>query len=824
MLPPRLLPARASRLPAGAACRCVRWWSASRETPCHKRQLPLLITGVNDQGDGAGVLTDGSDVPVYVPFALPGEQLVVELWERDLQASRKWKASEKEPKWPVFGQKVATVTPSEHRTLPRCEKFFGNCGGCKLQHLRYDQQLQQKQMRIEALLEKAPQHSPNMHVRPIIGAKADAAVSDYEEDGIYAYRNKMEFTCSTGRWLLDSDKPQEDENSIDGEPEAPQHYPFTIGLFPVASTSVRRARQISGKRRRGKTNASWSPRILSIDECSLQDPVSNRILQRVSTLCEDEGLEAYNFQTHRGFLKQVVLRKGTKLEQQTEVMVGFVTSSFAQDQSEALARVVDQLMHEFGRNSSSIKSQDAAIVSVLQRLDDQALRHQGQGGSVEEKERVLFGQSYFEDSILGHRFRVSFDSFFQPNTAQASRLYREIQHTLAASSQALSESGEQRKPIVWDLFCGVGSIGICMGEFAAKVYGFEIVEAAVEKARANAELNGYTSAEMQFFTMDLTKRWDDDEWGNGSAIEKPDIVIVDPPRAGLHSKLIKFLRQLGPPQICYVSCNPGSQVHDLELLCASLEAGSSTATASYEVEYLQPVDMLPHTPHIETIAWLRRLAHFQQNTCPIAELKRFHIMPRNSVAVTNDDTCAPCSQVPRETSQPDVTGATSRALPSLQVRPHKLNARRLTRCKSAPATEKQGCDDAPDPLGRKDLQLAATGPAGIVSSEFQRPVIARVKTDTDFASLDREILVMLQLKLSNCRPPSNAPSVRRVAGRRSIAEAQDSFREHYRRRTNSSHSAYLPQESLRGAQQSKRSVPVSMRHGASSRWQSCSIL
>uniref|UniRef100_K3X537 TRAM domain-containing protein n=1 Tax=Globisporangium ultimum (strain ATCC 200006 / CBS 805.95 / DAOM BR144) TaxID=431595 RepID=K3X537_GLOUD len=606
MLSPRLLLAR---LPAAAvvARRCVRKCSASREAQLHKRQLPVFITGVNDQGDGVGVLNDGSDVPVHVPFALPGEDIVVELWERDLQASHKWKASEKEPKWPVFGQKVATVTPSEHRTLPRCEKFFGNCGGCKLQHLRYDQQLQQKQMRIDALLEKVPQHSPNMYVRPIIGALPDAAVREDNEDGVYAYRNKMEFTCSTGRWLLDSDKPQENAND-NSEPVAPQHFPFTIGLFPVASTSVRRARQISGKRRRGKTNASWSPRILSIDECSLQDPVSNRILQRVSALCEDAGLEAYNFQTHQGFLKQVVLRKGTNLQQQTELMIGFVTSSFAQEQSEALVRIADQLIHDFfGRSSSSSEPpQDTTIVSILQRLDDQALRHQGRGESMEEKERVLFGQSYFEDSILGHRFHVSFDSFFQPNTAQASRLYREIQHTLAASSQTLSESGERRKPIVWDLFCGVGSIGICMGEFAAKVYGFEIVEAAVEKARANAELNGYTPAEMQFFTMDLTKRWNDNEWENESAIEKPDIVIVDPPRAGLHKKLIKFLRQLGPPQICYVSCNPESQVHDLELLCASLEEGSSTATASYEVEYLQPVDMLPHTPHIETIAWLRR--------------------------------------------------------------------------------------------------------------------------------------------------------------------------------------------------------------------------
>lgn len=526
---------------------------------------------------------------------------MVEVWERDLLASQKWRSTQKEPKWPVFGQTVATVSPSEHRTTPLCEKYFGACGGCKHQHLVYEQQLQHKQTRVEALF-RGQQHSPQMQVRPILGADAP--------DGIYHYRNKMEFTCSTGRWLLDSDKTQGGDDRQDGgedgdaDEAAPvqQHFSFTIGLFPVSSTSVRRARQIQGKRRRGKTNASWSPRILSIDRCSLQDPASNHILQRLSTLCEAAGLEAYNFQTNQGFLKQIVIRTGTNSRKQPEMMLGLVTSTFDGEQSGELKRIVDQLVQESERDHPH--SGHAKIVSVVQRLDDQALRHQGRGDWV-EKEQTLFGQSFFEDSILGHSFRVSFDSFFQPNTAQASRLYREIQNTLSANQELFGGNGGiERKPVIWDLFCGVGSIGICMGKFAEKVYGFEIVEAAVEKARANAQLNGYTSDEMQFFTMDLTKRWDEDEWKD-RAIEKPDMVVVDPPRAGLHNKLIKYLRRLAPLHICYVSCNPESQVKDLELLCAPIEEGSS-ATASYEVEYLQPVDMLPHTPHIETIAWLRR--------------------------------------------------------------------------------------------------------------------------------------------------------------------------------------------------------------------------
>lgn len=554
---------------------------------------------MSDQGDGVGV-EEASGVQVHVPFALPGEHLLVEIWERDFLASQKWKATKKEPKWPVFGQKVELLTPSEHRVTPQCAKFFGVCGGCKQQHLLYTEQLHHKQMRIEDLFSDR-QHSPQMQLRPIMGA-------DSSQDGeIYHYRNKMEFTCSTGRWLLDSDKVQEDEGELQEdliEPSQPQQqFPFTIGLFPVSSTSVRRARQQGGKRRRGKTNASWSPRILSIDDCSLQDLAGNTILKQLSTHLEVAGLEAYNFQTNQGFLKQLVIRKGVNSGRQTEIMIGLVTTSLVGEQSDKLKSVIDELVHDF--HETNLSSGDKArIVSVVQCLDEQTMRLQGRDGAGVQREQTLFGQSFFHDTILDHSFQVSFDSFFQPNTAQASHLYREIQNTMSLN-QATDAQPLRKKPVIWDLFCGVGSIGICMGQFASKVYGFEIVEAAVEKAKLNAQLNGYTADAMQFFTMDLTKRWDENEWSD--KVENPDIVIVDPPRAGLHNKLIKLLRRLGPPQICYVSCNPESQVRDLELFCQEKSDEDETPElAFYEVEFMQPVDMLPHTPHIETIAWLRR--------------------------------------------------------------------------------------------------------------------------------------------------------------------------------------------------------------------------
>lgn len=513
-----------------------------------------------------------------VPFAVPGEKLAVELWEEDLLPRRDGKERRK-PLTTIFGNQMDVLEPSIHRVAPACSKYFGSCGSCKHQHVTYEMQLQQKQERVKELFAKT--QLPSFELLPILGVPDHAA--------LLQYRNKMEFTCSTGRWLLQTedkqtpeDNEENDSDSAIAESKVEKSPPFTIGLFPVATATARRARTF-GFRRRGKRVAAWSPRILSIDECLLQDSVCNSLLQRLTVLCEDAGVEAYNFQSHKGFLKQIVLRKG--LHKGTpEIMLGLVTTSFEGPQNDSMQSVVDALVAEF--------KPAEGLVSIVQRLDEEALRHQGLS-HLEGRERVLYGRDYLRDTILDHSFQLSFDSFFQPNTAQASLLYREIQKTLKSKFPV-------NKPIVWDLFCGVGSIGICMGAYAERVVGFEIVEAAVTSARANALANGYNDHQMQFFCLDLTKPWDEAELTErlGSA-ERPDLVIVDPPRAGLHNKLIKLLHKLAPKQICYVSCNPNTQVRDLEMLCVDAEN-------PYTLESVKPVDMLPHTPHIETIAWLHR--------------------------------------------------------------------------------------------------------------------------------------------------------------------------------------------------------------------------
>ncbi|KAF4320606.1 hypothetical protein JM18_004859 [Phytophthora kernoviae] len=584
----RLLDPRLQRS-AASACRLLSTTSSPPATIA-KRPIALTIDRLNAQGDGVGSYTSDQDVKmqVVVPFSARGDELQVDIWTRDVEMRDKWTAGQNNKQtWPLFGQQVEISRPSPHRVKPLCTRYFGVCGGCTLQHMIYEQQLKEKQGWVQELF-AGRRHSPDAKLLDILGVETAEGGA-----GTYHYRNKMEFTCSTGRWLLDEDKP-EDESETTATPR----YPFTVGLFPTASVGVRRAKQVGGKgkgrRRRG---AAWNPRILSLDQCLLQDSACNNLLKKFVTRCEDAGLQAYNFTSHEGFVKQVVLRRGVSDDGRTEIMLGLVTTTFSGEQSELLSTIVHDIVHEYERDFCSEESDSPRLVSIVESLDSEAQRHRGK---VEwpKQERVLFGRSHLEDSILGHRFEISFDSFFQPNSVQAGVLYGEIQRMMASLPE---------KPVVWDLFCGVGSIGICMGAHAKKVVGFELVEVAVERAKVNARLNDYSPDHMQFFCVDLAKNWDEEKLlakiaGEGNL---PDVVIVDPPRAGLHKKLIKMLRRLSPRYICYVSCNPHSQVPDLETLCGP-EKPEAGEVGSYRMKHLQPVDMLPHTPHIETIAWLER--------------------------------------------------------------------------------------------------------------------------------------------------------------------------------------------------------------------------
>jgi 23S rRNA (uracil1939-C5)-methyltransferase len=190
------------------------------------------------------------------------------------------------------------------------------------------------------------------------------------------------------------------------------------------------------------------------------------------------------------------------------------------------------------------------------------------------------GKGYVEEKLEGFRFKIGPKSFFQTNTRQGEKLY-----------QVTRDFAELDGPqVLYDLYCGTGSIGIFCSQGAKKIVGVEAIDAAVQDARENALLNNIDHA--QFFTGDVIDVCNDEFFG---AHGRPDVIITDPPRAGMHQKLVEKILDMEAPTVVYVSCNPATQARDLALL-----------DAKYVVTKVQPVDMFPHTHHIENVVQLKR--------------------------------------------------------------------------------------------------------------------------------------------------------------------------------------------------------------------------
>lgn len=251
-----------------------------------------------------------------------------------------------------------------------------------------------------------------------------------------------------------------------------------------------------------------------------------------------------------------------------ELMVNFVTSSY---KPEMLKPLVEK--------NSAIPE----VVSIMNNVNTSV-----GNTSVGEEEYTLYGKSTITESLRGLTFQISANSFFQTNTHQAEVLYKLIEDCAGLRGDA--------SEIVLDLFCGTGTIGLTLAKKAKHVYGYEVVAQAVADAHRNAKLNGISNT--TFLQGDLNKI--DENFGKH--FPKPDIVISDPNRPGMHMKLIKFLLKLKAPKIVYVSCNPATCARDIDYLCHGVM--EQNIKGCYKLKSIQPVDMFPHTPHIECVCLL----------------------------------------------------------------------------------------------------------------------------------------------------------------------------------------------------------------------------
>ena len=293
-------------------------------------------------------------------------------------------------------------------------------------------------------------------------------------------------------------------------------------------------------------------KVLNIDTCFLQSPEASAILREVRNWAGRSGLPAYSIRTHEGFWRFLVIRETKRTGQ---MLINLITSGEKQGAQHA----VDQL-------SDHLRSRFPAITTFIHSINDKKSQV-----AIGDSSRVLFGPGFIEEMLGDLRFRISAHSFFQTNSLGAEKLYNAV-------SRLGQFDGTEN---VWDLYCGTGSIGISIASQVKKVTGIEIVEDAVLDARENCRINDVRNC--TFAAGDLK-----DVILQAAATERPDVVITDPPRAGMHPKVVKTLLEIAPRRIIAVSCNPASLARDAALL---LDA--------YEIKDIEPFDLFPHTPHLE---------------------------------------------------------------------------------------------------------------------------------------------------------------------------------------------------------------------------------
>ncbi len=445
---------------------------------------------------------------IFIPGAVPGDRVKVRITKR--------KKSYREARI------LEMLDPSEDRIKPRC-RHASTCGGCTWQQLPYEKQLEYKEQQVRDHMERIGKLDPSI-VETIIGC-----------DEEFYYRNKMEYSFGTRRWLS-RDEIEKDEYVDDKGFAAGLHAP---GRFD---------------------------KILDLQECHLQHPVSFRILDQVRSWCIENGVPAYDTKAHSGFMRHLVVRTS---KANNELMVNLVTNG---EDDHIVGKLASHLLNHFSE-----------ITTILNNINDQR-----NPTAIGHTEKVLSGSGYITDSIGPWSFRISANSFFQTNTSQAGKLYKIARSFCLDDEMSSKEIGSQPKKLIYDLYCGVGSISLYLSDIAKKVVGIELSDVAVDNARINALLN--ETENVHFLTGDM-KDTLNDELINQHGM--PDCLVTDPPRAGMHPDVVDRICRLKLPRVVYVSCNPSTQARDLK-----------TLSEVYQVDQVQPVDMFPQTWHIESVARL----------------------------------------------------------------------------------------------------------------------------------------------------------------------------------------------------------------------------
>ena len=346
---------------------------------------------------------------------------------------------------------------------------------------------------------------------------------------IYEYRNKLEFTCADRKWL-----PMETFKELTSD----RMNELTYGL--------------------GFHIPNCFDKVLDIEECHLMPPINNRIRNSVREYARTHGLTFYNEHTHEGLLRTLILRNNHKGELMLIV-------SFGEEIKNEKLKIKDFL--EF------LHQEFPQIISLLYVENT---KYNDTIGDLEVK--TYFGQDHIIETMEDLQFKVGPKSFYQTNTEQAYELYKVAREFAGLSGNEL----------VYDLYTGTGTIANFVAHQARQVIGIEYVPEAIEDAKVNSKINNIDNT--LFFAGDMKDILNDNFVAHYG---RPDVIITDPPRAGMHEDVVNVILNAEPKRIVYVSCNPATQARDLALL-----------DAKYRVTKVHPVDMFPHTQHVENVVQL----------------------------------------------------------------------------------------------------------------------------------------------------------------------------------------------------------------------------
>ncbi len=456
--------------------------------------IQLKITDIGFEGKAVARTSD--DFVVFIENVVPGDTIQARI--------KKVKKNYAE------AECIDIIEKSEIREKPECE-YFGTCNGCKMQNIKYSEQLEIKRRNVKNCFERIGGFK-DIDIPPVFSSK-----------NTYFYRNKLEFSFSANKWLTKEDLEKEKADKS-----------FALG-FHIPN---------------------FIDKILDINKCYLQSESSNKILNITRDFFKSKNETIYSTKTHDGYLRFLVIRHSPITG---EILVNLITNEEK-----------NELVNEFSSFLQKTVPEVTTFVNTISTKKAQV--------AIGDYSNTIFGNGNIEDKIGDYRFKITPNSFFQTNTIQAKYLFDKI--TELGKFKATDK--------VLDLYCGCGAISLYISKYVNKVLGIELNQESINSATENANLNNVNNCEfIAYDVKDFLKSMISDNKN------KFDTIILDPPRSGLHPKVIDHLLEIAARRIVYVSCNPATQARDFKLL-----------NDKYAIDRMQVIDMFPHTFHTENICSL----------------------------------------------------------------------------------------------------------------------------------------------------------------------------------------------------------------------------